>query len=41
MDVKISSKESDRLKQPTLYMKMDLEKDESKTREEQEQQVVF
>lgn len=26
LDVKISSKESDRLKQPTLYVKMDLEK---------------
>ena len=41
MDVKISSKETERLKQPTLYVKMDLQKDEAKTREEQEQQVIF
>ena len=34
LDVKISSKSSDRLKQPTLYVKMDLDK-------EQENQVLF
>ena len=29
LDVKISSKDQDRLKQPVLYVKMDLEKDKS------------
>ena len=41
MDVKISSKEIERLKQPTLYVKMDLQKDEAKASEDQEQQVIF
>ena len=34
MDVKISSKEIERLKQPTLYVKMDLQKDEAKASED-------
>ena len=43
LDVKISSKDADRLKQPTLYVKMDLEKDKSVKDEAdaQAQQVVF
>lgn len=41
MDVKISSKETERLKQPTLYVKMDLEKDEAKSGDDQDQQVIF
>ncbi len=41
MDVKISSKDSDRLKQPVLYVKMDLEKDTSALSDVQKQQVLF
>ena len=37
MDVKISSKDSDRLKQPVLYVKMDLEKDTSALSDVQKQ----
>jgi hypothetical protein len=41
MDVKISSKQEDRLKQPTLYVKMDLERDTQNTAGSSEQQVLF
>ena len=41
MDVKISSKQEDRIKQPTLYVKMDLQKDQSRSGDEQDQQVMF
>ena len=35
LDVKISSKDQDRIKQPVLYVKMDLEKDKATTEDEQ------
>ena len=41
MDVKISSKEEERLKQPTLYVKLDLEKDTHGSAASTEQQVLF
>lgn len=41
MDVKISSKQEDRLKQPTLYMKMDFAKDTHAASEGGDQQVLF
>ena len=41
MDVKISSKQEDRIKVPTLYMQMDLQKDQAQSGESQDQQVMF
>ena len=37
MDVKISSRQEDRIKQPVLYMKMDLQKDLARSGDEQDQ----
>ena len=41
LDIKISSKDQDRIKQPVLYVKMDLEKDQSSLEQTQDQQVLF
>ena len=41
LDIKISSKDQDRIKQPVLYVKMDLEKDKSTLEDGQKQQVLF
>ena len=41
LDIKISSKDQDRIKQPVLYVKMDLEKDKSTLDDAQKQQVLF
>merc|ERR1712060_295796 len=41
MDVKISSKQEDRIKQPILYVQMDLQKDQARSGDEQDQQVMF
>ena len=37
MDVKISSRQEDRIKQPVLYVKMDLQKDQARSGDEQDQ----